>query len=134
VASAPPLRICRLHAWNCLARSRRNEIGIMAIHAKTVRAAAHAACLAFVANAVLDREGQMFAVAYGDSVAVRDSLASFATLLVTAPVDSQFAPTPVVRKSAARSTSRPNVWRGLGRPLESSGFLPPYARPNHRET
>jgi lactate racemase len=90
-----------------------------------VRAVSRAAGLAFVANAVLDQDGQILKIAYGDPIHVHDSLAAFATPVVTAPIETQydvaiagvghpkdanlyqasraasylqFAPTPVVRK------------------------------------
>jgi nickel-dependent lactate racemase len=91
----------------------------------TVRAVARAAALAYVANAVLDEEGRMVAVAYGAPEAVQDHLASLAGPMFTVDIPRQvdiavagvgypkdvnlyqasraasylqFAPTPVVRR------------------------------------
>src|SRR5207247_1938 len=92
---------------------------------EAVRQVARAANLAFVANIVMDDEGQPVAIAYGEPAAVQDHLAELASKLyevaipvqvdiavagVGYPKDAnlyqasraasylQFAPTPVVRR------------------------------------
>lgn len=91
---------------------------------EAVRAVARAANLAFVGNAILDDDGRVVAVAYGNPEMVQDSLADLARPLFTVPIPRQvdiavagvgypkdanlyqasraasylqFAPTPVVR-------------------------------------
>jgi nickel-dependent lactate racemase len=56
---------------------------------EAVRAVARAAKVAFVGNVVLDDEGQLVAIRYGDPVAVQDELAVTASQMYSVPIPRQ---------------------------------------------